>query len=55
MQAEQSVLDKIQRMQWKWYGHLLKMAEQDLPLNTADRRRKEDLKNHGRTMAFGNA
>ena len=25
MQAEQSILDRIQRSQLKWYGHLLRM------------------------------
>ena len=25
MQAEQSILDRIQRKQLKWYGHLLRM------------------------------
>ena len=31
MQAEQSVLDRIQRKQLKWYGHLLKMDDSRWP------------------------
>ena len=27
MQAEQSILDRIQRRQLKWYGHLLRMED----------------------------
>ena len=27
MQAEQSMLDRIQRRQLKWYGHLLRMED----------------------------
>ena len=27
MQAEQSVLNRIQRSQLKWYGHLLRMED----------------------------
>ena len=30
MQAEKSILDRIQRRQLKWYGHLLRMAKEDL-------------------------
>ena len=33
MQAEQSILDRIQRIQLKWYGHSLSM--EDLPVDTA--------------------
>ena len=47
MQAEQSILDRIQRRQLKWYGHLLRMedsrlAEEDLPVDSArqEKRRK---------------
>ena len=45
MPAEQSVLERIQRRQFKWYGHLLRMedsqslAKDDLPVDTA---RKEE-------------
>ena len=43
MQAEQSILDTIQRRQLKWHGHKLrmedsqewKMAKEDLPVDTA--------------------
>ena len=28
MQAEQSILNRIKRMQLNWYGHLLRMAEE---------------------------
>ena len=35
MQAEQSVLDRIQGRQLKLYGHLLRMAKEDLPVDTA--------------------
>ena len=31
MQAEQSVLDRIQRRQLKWYGHLLRMEDSRWP------------------------
>ena len=27
MQVEQSILDKVQRRQLKWYGHLLRMKD----------------------------
>ena len=27
MQAEQSILDRIQRRHLKWYGHLLRMED----------------------------
>ena len=33
--AEQSVLDRIQRRQLKWYGPLLRMATEDLPVDIA--------------------
>ena len=41
MQAEQSILDRIERRQLKWYGHLLRMegsqslAKDDLPVDIA--------------------
>ena len=31
MQAEQSILDRIQRRQLKWYGHLLRMEDSRWP------------------------
>ena len=31
MQAEQSILDRIQRRQLKWYGHLLRMEDSRRP------------------------
>ena len=31
MQAEQSILDRIQRCQLKWYGHLLRMEGSRCP------------------------
>ena len=31
MQAEQSILDRIQRRQLKWYGHLLRMEDSHWP------------------------
>ena len=33
MQAEQSILDRIQSKQLRWYGHLLRI--EDLPVDTA--------------------
>ena len=30
MQAEQLILDRIQRRQLKWYGHLLRMEDSRL-------------------------
>ena len=54
MQAEQSILDRIQRRQLKWYGHLLRMK-----IIVGERRfinghrmvggEGEDRNNHGRT------
>ena len=38
MQAEQSILDNIQRRQLKWCGHLLRM--EDLPVDTARQEEK---------------
>ena len=39
MQADQSILDRIQRTQMKWYGHLLRIEDtrwpEDLPVDTA--------------------
>ena len=39
MQAEQSVLDRIQRRQLKWYRNLLRkedrLAKDELPVDTA--------------------
>ena len=35
MQAEQSILDKIEGSQLKWYGHLLRMKYTRLPVDTA--------------------
>ena len=35
IQAEQSILDRIQRRQLKWYGHLLKIGEEGLPVDNA--------------------
>ena len=31
MQSEQSILDKIQRRQLKWYGHLFRMEDSRWP------------------------
>ena len=31
MQAEQSILDRIQRRQLKWYGHLLRIEDSRWP------------------------
>ena len=31
MQAEQSILDRIQRRQLKWYGHILRMEDNRWP------------------------
>ena len=31
MQPEQSILDRIQRRQLKWYGHLLRMENSHWP------------------------
>ena len=31
MQAEQSILDRIQRRQLNWYGHLLRMEDSRWP------------------------
>ena len=45
MQVEQSILDRIQRRQLKWYGHLLRM--EDGPCMAG--REEEDRNNHGRT------
>ena len=47
MQAEQSTLDRIERKLLKWYGHLLRMAGEDLPVDTA---RKEEKRKTARVM-----
>ena len=39
MQAEQSILDRIQRRQLKWYGRQ-SLAEEDLPVDTARQEKK---------------
>ena len=53
MQAEQSILDVIQRRQLKWYGHLLRMEEscwvKKIYQRTPHGGEGEDRKNHGGT------
>ena len=40
MQAEQSILDRIQRWQLEWYEHLLKMEYSHLQWSPHGRRRR---------------
>ena len=53
MQAEQSILDRIQRRQLKWYGYLLRMGDNRWPKKiyqwTGPGGEEEDHNNHGRT------
>ena len=54
LQAEQSILDRIQRRQLKWYGHLHGMEDSRLPkrFNSGHRTvggEEEDRNNHGGT------
>ena len=35
MQAEQTILDRIQRRKFKWYGHLLRREDSCWPVDTA--------------------
>ena len=54
MQAEQSILDRIQRRQIKWYGHLLRMDDIHWPkiiyhLTPYSRKRRGRPSNHGIT------
>ena len=54
MQAEQSILDRIQRRQLKWYGHLLRMKDSRWPKKIYQwiphgRRRRGRPQNHGGT------
>ena len=53
MQAEQSILDRIQRRQLKWYGHLLRMEDSCWPKKiyqwTPVGEEEEDRNYHGGT------
>ena len=54
MQAEQSILDRIQRRQLKWYRHLLRMEDTRWPKRFISGHltvggEEEDRNNHGRT------
>ena len=53
MQAEQSILGRIQRRQLKWYGHLLRMEDVGQRRFTSGHRtvggEEEDCNNHGET------
>ena len=50
MQAEQSLLDRIQRRQPKWYGHFLRTEDSRWPKKIYRRVGEEaDRHNHGRT------
>ena len=54
MPANQSILDRIQRIQLKWYGHLLRMEDSRWPKKISSGHRtvggeEEDRNNHGGT------
>ena len=50
MQIEQSILDRIQRRQLKWYGHLLRMEVGQRSFTSGHHTVGEkDRNNHGRT------
>ena len=53
MQAEQSILDRIQRGNLKWFGRLLKMEDSRWAKTYSGHRtvggEEEDRDNHGRT------
>ena len=53
MQAEQSILDRIQIRQLKWYGHLFRMEDGRWPKIIYQYRtvggEEEDRSNHGGT------
>ena len=54
MQAQQSNLNRIQRRQLKWYGHLLRMEDSRWPKKIASGHsteggEEEDHNNHGGT------
>ena len=57
MQAEQSILDRIQRRQLKWYGHLLRMKDSHWQRRFTSGHRtvegqKEDRNNNGGTTSL---
>ena len=54
MQAEQSILNRIQRRQLKWYGYVLRMNDSRWPKKIykwkpPGRRKEEDRNNQRRT------
>ena len=51
MEAEHSILNRIQRRQLKWYGHVLRMEDSRFPRNITSGNRmvggeEEDRNNH---------
>ena len=43
MQAEQSILDRIQRRKLKWYGHLLRMEDSHWPKKIYQKRKNATI------------